>query len=894
METPMLPTEEDREVQGAEEQNDVDLSRDARHVNTEAWRKQEANWAGDYDGRQHWSLRETYQRYRERIMGGQEDFYKVAAMLHAQAAPQSRMYWVDTPLLARFADFAFFQGDVVHFLSESCGQTQRVQEGGGEERGIAMLQNEAGEQKQKGRDGLSRLRLVARKRPLLSFEVARGEWNCVKRDPMEEECGVCVSEGGTAAAEVELPSEEQAERDDDRAGQKKGASSLVCHEGRLTRTGRRLQLVHRRFAVDSFFEEDTDNFEFYTHTLRPLFEHAVGQAGNGTIVCYGQTGTGKTHSFNGCWNHLLSHVGETEAIGAVELCFFEVLGRRCFDLLQDRKEFPLRTDGEGRVHPRGVRRVRRSLGSLKGQRTGRVGGQERERETEGDSQREGKGGGEEEEESREGLRCVEDAVRGALALRRSAPTERNPMSSRSHAIFELRLLESIKHAEDKEREKEKEGQPEERRERERRTLGTLRLVDLAGSERNYETHGMTAAEHRRFAEINASLMALKECFRAMAVRPSPPPQAQAQVQRESEKTSTKRGGGDGKQSKRTPHSKRIPFRSSSLTQVLRSCFEEENHQTVIVATLSPTATDLIHTCNSLNHVTQMSSELSSRRSEVRVELPLLSLTSKGNDVDRRPMREWTPEEVTLWVRSVRGGRFASLELPPALNGKALSRLSPTNFVQLFETAQLRAARAEKEGAAWNEAAFSLSADQPGPVGGGESGGGSGSATVSDEISAGSRKIGRALYVTVRRHLAKEAQMAAQQSQKRVEHTSSNTSNSSSSLSATPVDTLQASDGSADRGGPSRHTPSTETDIDEGAEADLAGWEDLRPQIEGGRAAGGEEDGAPEAAAGGQGVGLGGVGVPFWTPPMGSTDEDERWAREVERKIAALRLQVPSG
>ena len=39
--------------------------------------------------------------------------------------------------------------------------------------------------------------------------------------------------------------------------------------------------------------------------------------------------------------------------------------------------------------------------------------------------------------------------------------------------------------------------------------GSLRFVDLAGSERNYETRHMTAQQHRDFAEINKSLMALK-------------------------------------------------------------------------------------------------------------------------------------------------------------------------------------------------------------------------------------------------------------------------------------------------------------------------------------------------------------------------------------------------
>ena len=44
----------------------------------------------------------------------------------------------------------------------------------------------------------------------------------------------------------------------------------------------------------------------------------------------------------------------------------------------------------------------------------------------------------------------------------------------------------------------------------------LRLVDLAGSERNYETQRMSAVQHKESADINTSLMALKDCFRAHA------------------------------------------------------------------------------------------------------------------------------------------------------------------------------------------------------------------------------------------------------------------------------------------------------------------------------------------------------------------------------------------
>ena len=86
-----------------------------------------------------------------------------------------------------------------------------------------------------------------------------------------------------------------------------------------------------------------------------------------------------------------------------------------------------------------------------------------------------------------------EVLQGALSLRQVEVTERNPVSSRSHAVCELRVLrrgggESAGAA---------------------AGGGVLRFVDLAGSERNYETHAMTAQQHRDSADINTALMALK-------------------------------------------------------------------------------------------------------------------------------------------------------------------------------------------------------------------------------------------------------------------------------------------------------------------------------------------------------------------------------------------------
>ena len=71
--------------------------------------------------------------------------------------------------------------------------------------------------------------------------------------------------------------------------------------------------------------------------------------------------------------------------------------------------------------------------------------------------------------------------------------------------------------------------------------GKLTLVDLAGSERAQETQSNDRQRRQEGAEINKSLLALKECIRALDSRKS---------------------GNDN----------HVPFRASKLTLVLRDSF----------------------------------------------------------------------------------------------------------------------------------------------------------------------------------------------------------------------------------------------------------------------------------------------------------------------------------
>ena len=74
----------------------------------------------------------------------------------------------------------------------------------------------------------------------------------------------------------------------------------------------------------------------------------------------------------------------------------------------------------------------------------------------------------------------------------------------------------------------------------------LTMVDLAGSERSKDSMYHDAQTQKETSDINASLMALKECVRALSMK-----------------------------------SAHVNYRANSLTQVLRSCFTDRNACTVV-------------------------------------------------------------------------------------------------------------------------------------------------------------------------------------------------------------------------------------------------------------------------------------------------------------------------
>lgn len=104
------------------------------------------------------------------------------------------------------------------------------------------------------------------------------------------------------------------------------------------------------------------------------------------------------------------------------------------------------------------------------------------------------------------------------------------------------------------------------------------LVDLAGSERAADCQSNNRQRRLEGAEINKSLLALKECIRALDAK-----------------------------------SNHIPFRASKLTMVLRDSFlSEKQSKIVMIACINPGSTSTDHTINTLRYAERLKQEKESQ------------------------------------------------------------------------------------------------------------------------------------------------------------------------------------------------------------------------------------------------------------------------------------------
>ncbi|EDV23430.1 uncharacterized protein TRIADDRAFT_27679 [Trichoplax adhaerens] len=280
-------------------------------------------------------------------------------------------------------------------------------------------------------------------------------------------------------------------------------------------------LENQKFRFDYSFNENASNEMVYRYTAQPLIA-TIFEGGMATCFAYGQTGSGKTHTMGGdfsgkeqdCTKGIYAYTARDVFILnsqskyqdlSLKICasFFEIYGGKVFDLLRNRKKLQILEDGKQQVQVVGL--------------------------------------SEKEVKSTED---VLDLIKIGSGIRTSGTTSANSHSSRSHAVFQIII----------------------RKGKANKLHGKFSLIDLAGNERGADTSSANRQTRMEGAEINKSLLALKECIRALG----------------------RKGG-------------YTPFRASKLTQVLRDSFIGENSKTCMIATISPGMSSCEHTLNTLRY-----------------------------------------------------------------------------------------------------------------------------------------------------------------------------------------------------------------------------------------------------------------------------------------------------
>ena len=279
--------------------------------------------------------------------------------------------------------------------------------------------------------------------------------------------------------------------------------SVVVHDCRLRVDGISKYLNNQQFAFDHAFSENEDTAEIYRCVGGPLVEFVTRDDGRACIFAYGQTGSGKTYAMEGVQARAAVQVfRELSSERSVGVSFFEIYGGRCQDLLRERARLQVREDGRGDVHVVGLA-----------------------------------------ETPVEDAESLLAAISRGNELRTKQKTEVNDASSRSHAVCRI----SIRDKDGKQR-------------------GSLSLVDLAGSERGQDTRSHNRQLRTESAEINKSLLALKECIRGLATNDA-----------------------------------HVPFRASKLTMVLRDSFVRPRSRVAMIACVGPSVSCTDHTINTLRY-----------------------------------------------------------------------------------------------------------------------------------------------------------------------------------------------------------------------------------------------------------------------------------------------------
>ena len=278
-------------------------------------------------------------------------------------------------------------------------------------------------------------------------------------------------------------------------------------------------IEEHKFTFDRAYGDNSSNQNIYNEMLKPMIEAAFNKT-KITCFAYGQTGSGKTYTMLGN-NHIKNDNGpkvpglyllscidlfnflKSKEYSNLELwvSFYEIYCNKLFDLLNNKNILQAREDGKGNICIVGLS-----------------------------------------EKHTKNIEELLDIIDFGLNSRTVGITGANLDSSRSHAILQIVI-----------KTKEKE------------VYSKISFIDLAGSERAVDTIDTNKRTKIDGAEINKSLLALKECIRALDLE-----------------------------------KRHKPFRGSKLTLVLRDSFIG-NCLTMMIANISPCLSCSEHTLNTLRY-----------------------------------------------------------------------------------------------------------------------------------------------------------------------------------------------------------------------------------------------------------------------------------------------------
>ncbi|KAL3791870.1 hypothetical protein HJC23_010730 [Cyclotella cryptica] len=364
------------------------------------------------------------------------------------------------------------------------------------------------------------------------------------------------------------------------------------------------------FAFDNVFNEDSNNIEIYKRSVQNLIP-GVFQGKWASVFAYGQTGSGKTFTMMGsnmtglkagnqsdnlCEANLglyflaardvfrIAEQPEYENI-SISVSLFEIYGGKLIDLLNRRNQVKCLEDSKGKVCFPGLS----------------------------------------EHPVYDADELMDIIEKGSLN-RSTGTTSANADSSRSHAVLQLSLRKDVGRMKGKEH-------------------GRLTFIDLAGSERGADTNQASKTTRMEGAEINTSLLALKEVIRALATGSS---------------------------------MKRIPFRGSKLTQVLKDSFVGKNTRTVMVSCVAPNMKNCDHTLNTLRYADRVK-ERNSQTGELSAAVAANSLIKRDQSESAKiklPQRPLTAPAASFRIEHVDDS--SDDEVPPPPSDKCSDKFCYSN------------------------------------------------------------------------------------------------------------------------------------------------------------------------------------------------------------------------